>query len=342
MKIFAVHDGGSGCAYYRVRLPLEELDKHDGFEVTFANGGESDGRRSPVTARDLEGYDVIVGQRLNKHDGLGIWRGARTPFSRLVYETDDDVFTVNKENWQAYSLFAREEIQDAIIHGAEVADLITVTNGHLAQVMTEATGNPATAVLPNHVPGWVLDMKRPERPRPCVGWQGGASHGADIGLAAEPMRRFLKRFPGWDLEFTGTDYRPTFRADSGRMSYVPWVRVNDDPHRYYTTMNFSVGLAPLLENAFNNSKSFLKCLEYNALGIPVLASDVGPYREYVQHGVNGFLIRRDHEWLKYASELASDDGLREKMGRQARECAREYTIERGWTLWAGAYRNLFR
>ncbi len=332
---------GRGARFYRMTLPLTELGKHEGFEVTFADGGDANGHRSPVTAQHLEGYDVIVGQRLNKHDGLGIWRGARTPFSRLVYETDDDTFAINAENWQAYSLFAREDVRDAIIHGAEVADLITVTNQHLAEVMTEITGNPATVVLPNHVPGWVLDVERPRRERPCIGYQGGASHGTDIGLAAEPARRFLKRFPGWDLECTGTDFRPTFKADADRMSYVPWVRVNDDPAGYYATMNFDIGLAPLVGTAFDLSKSFLKPLEYNALGIPVLASDVGPYREYVQHGVNGFLIRRDHEWLKYLSELASDDGLREKMSRQARECAREYVIERGWELWAQAYRSMF-
>ena len=106
------------------------------------------------------------------------------------------------------------------------------------------------------------------------------------------------------------------------------MRVNDDPRGYYETMNFDIGLAPLVDNAFNISKSFLKPLEMNALGIPVLASDVGPYRGYVKDGVNGFLIRQDHEWLKRLSELASDDGLREKMSASARERAREWTIER--------------
>jgi glycosyltransferase involved in cell wall biosynthesis len=342
LRIFAAHDGGSGCCWYRITMPLQELAKHDGFEVTLADAGDRDGHRSPVTARHLEGHDVIIGQRLTKHDGLGIWRGARTPFTRLVYETDDDALTVNAENWQAYSLFQREDIRDAIIHGAQVSDLITVSTQHLAEVMAEQTGNDNVTVLPNHVPGWVLDIARPPRPRPAVGWQGGASHGADIGLVADPVRRFLKRFPGWDLELCGTDYRPTFRADADRMTYVDWVRVNDDPRGYYQTMNFDIGLAPLLSNDFNRSKSYIKALEYNALGIPVLASDVEPYRGYVKDGVNGFLIRRDHEWLKRLSELASDDGLREKMSTQSRECAREYTIERGYKLWADAYENLFR
>lgn len=322
-------------------MPLAELAKHDGFEVTFSDAGDYEGHKSPVTRRDLEGYDVITGQRLSKHSGLGVWRGARTPSSRLVYEIDDDIYTINPANWNAFELFRRGDIRDAITHGAQVADLITVTNEYLAGVMREQSGNENIAVLPNHVPGWVLDIERPPLPRPAIGWQGGASHGLDIGLIADPVRRFLKRFPGWDLRLCGTDYRPTFRADADRMSYVPWVRVFDDPRGFYETMNFDIGLAPLLDDPFNRSKSFIKALEFNALGIPVLASDVEPYRGYVKDGVNGFLIRYDHEWLKRMSELAADDALRARMSEQSRACARIWTIEHGWELWARAYRKLF-
>jgi hypothetical protein len=65
---------------------------------------------------------------------------------------------------------------------------------------------------------------------------------------------------------------------------------------------------------FASSKSYIKALEYAALGIPVIASDAEPYRDFVVHGVTGFLVRRDHEWLSYLRELASDDGLRQSMG----------------------------
>ena len=203
-----------------------------------------------------------------------------------MYEIDDDVYCVNRENWQAHSLFQREDIRDAITHHAQVSDLITVSTQHLAGVMAEATGNKNTAVLPNHVPGWVLDMPRRQRARPAVGWQGGASHGADVGLIADPLRRFIKRFGGWDLQVNGTDYRPTFRVPTDRASYVPWVPVNDNPRGYYETLDFDIGLAPLTGTEFDKSKSFVKALEYNARGIPVLATDLEPYRGYIK-----FMVR---------------------------------------------------
>src|SRR5215472_16674922 len=153
MRILALHDGGSGCAFYRVRLPMEQLALH-GHEVRLASGTEE----KPVTLSDMQGWDVIVSQRQLSHKSLESWRRARGPFSRLVYETDDDVFTIRPDNFQAYWLYSKEDIRDTVTHGAEVADLITVTTPYLAGVMRENTGNLNIAVLPNSVPAWVLDM----------------------------------------------------------------------------------------------------------------------------------------------------------------------------------------
>jgi glycosyltransferase involved in cell wall biosynthesis len=61
----------------------------------------------------------------------------------------------------------------------------------------------------------------------------------------------------------------------------------------------------------------------------------------IEHGVNGFLVKQDHEWLSYMSLLASDDGLRAKMGEAARAMAARYVIEDGWKLWESAYGAMF-
>lgn len=344
MKVFAGHDGGSGCAYYRMFLPLRELDKHDGYEVTFAASGDYGAKLPTVTARHLEGHDVIVGQRWNSHEGLEIWRRARTPYNRLVYDLDDDVFNVGPENWAAYSLYNRADIQDATIHSAETADLVTVSTEPLAEVMREYSGN--VAVLPNHIPSWVLDLPRQQRDRPVTGWAGGASHGLDIAIVAEPVRRFLspKRFPGWTVLFGGTDYRPTFAAEgvpAEQMAFAPWIYITRDARGYYASIDYDIGLCPLNPTPFSRSKSALKALEMNARGIPVLASDCEAYRPYIRDGINGFLIKYEHEWLSRLSELASDDALRAKMSESSRECARQYVIEDGYQMWATAYQGLF-
>jgi hypothetical protein len=339
VKIFAGHDGGSGCAYYRMETPLRELARHDGFDVTFADAGDSQSAAPIVTLDMLRGYDVIVAQRWNKHDGLSIWRQASL-WAKTVYELDDDVLHITPENWSAYQFYDHPDVRDATIHAAETASLVTVSTEPLAAVMREY--NDRVVVLPNCIPDWVTLLPRPRRERPRVGWQGGASHGIDIGQVAAPVRRFLKRFPSWDLQLNGTDYRHTFRVPADRAFYVPWVAIYDHPERYFASIDFDIGLAPLWPTPFARSKSAIKVIEYGACGIPSIASDIEPYRDVITHGVDGFLVKHDYEWLKYLSILAGDDELREKMSAAAVDMARRHLIEDGWTAWRDAYEGLFR
>jgi glycosyltransferase involved in cell wall biosynthesis len=72
----------------------------------------------------------------------------------------------------------------------------------------------------------------------------------------------------------------------------------------------------------------------------VIASDVGPYRDYVIDGVNGFLVDTEAEWIDRLELLIADTDLRTSMGAQAREHAKAYTIDRTAPLWEAAFRTL--
>ena len=249
MRIFAGHDG-SGCAWYRVILPLTELERH-GHDVTLVSADQSKG--PGVTAAQVKGHDIVVAQRWDAHAGMGGWR-RMAAHSRLVYEVDDDVWAVEPVNWAAYTRYSRADVQDAVAHSAQVANLVTVTTGPLADVMREH--NPNVAVLPNFIPGWVCELPRQERPRPRAGWIGGASHGRDIGVIANPVRRFLDRFPGWDFHLGGVDYRPTIRyRNPDRVTFSPWEHVVAGPEAYYQSVDLDIGLAPLVLTRFARSKS---------------------------------------------------------------------------------------
>lgn len=376
-------------------FPLEELARH-GHEVTLKSARLDRthyGKVHIVTASDFTGgqYDVIVGQRFSSYDGVAMWRKARTPFSRLVYENDDDVFSVTMENWAAYQHYTRADVEEAIIASCEAADLVTVTVETLADVHRQY--NPNVAVLPNCLPpqayrdrhadasgewtAWRLACEhaavgradavpgdsvlycgacgedqavaevaaqgRVTTGRKVLGWAGGASHARDIHVATPAVRRFLRQFPDWDLALNGTDFRSSFKVPEARVTYTPWVNMIDNLDLYYELLSpFDIGICPVLDTKFARSKSAIKAIEYSAQGIPVIASDVQPYREFITHGETGFLARTDHEWLRYLRELASDEELRLSMGNAARERAREYAIKDRWTDWEAAYQRLFK
>jgi glycosyltransferase involved in cell wall biosynthesis len=348
LKILASHDGGSGCAWYRMYVPLNAVNElAEGVSVTFRSGGAKLMRDAPPAVKlpDADDVDVVVSQRASAYEGLGLWRRwGSTPWRRTVYENDDDVFSITQENAAAYASYKEgTDVREATLRYISTANLVTTTSPHLGDRFREMLGNRVTVeVLPNYVPAWVLDLPRdPFERRLRIGWAGGASHARDIHTASPSVRRFLKRFPQWDLYLNGVDYRDKFRCPPERSFHIPWIHVTDDPEVYYRAIDFDIGICPLLSTQFSRSKSHIKALEYFSRGIPVVASDVEPYRRFIDHGVNGFLARTDHEWLRYLSELAGSTDLRTRMGEAAKAKARENTIEQHYSEWVNAYRMLF-
>ena len=337
MKILAAHDG-LGCGYIRVLQPLRQLAKN-GHEVTFTETMDPETIR--LLGRGAE-FDVIVGQRFAGYEGMGAWRRARTPQNRLVYEVDDDLFNIDKANWAAYDQFNAPPVREAIHGYTATADLLTVTTETLAQLQRDHLGVSNVAVLPNCIPEYLLDMPLTVNRRPRIGWAGGASHGADMLEMVADVRRFLARNPGWDLQLSGTDYRPTVNAKNwDQMLHTEWRQINKGEQAFYELIDFEIGLAPVRDTVFGRSKSALKALEYNARGIPVIASNVKPYQEYIVHGENGFLVKAQHEWGKYMNLLAKNPDLRREMGEKAKVHASAFTWEGNWQRWEQAYEALF-
>lgn len=336
MKVLCAQDG-LGCGWIRLVQPLREMARH-GHEVTFTLSRE---KETIEALRDTSAYDIIVGQRFAGFDGMSMWRKARRPGNRLVYENDDDLFTIDMANWAAYQEFSRPLVQEAIKGYAELSDLVTVTCDNLAEVH-RAEGARKVAVLKNYVPEYVLELPRAGRRRPRLGWVGGGSHGIDMHECVGAVRRFLNKNPDWDLYLGGNDYRPTFNPRNwDQMTYGDWRQINEHEREYYESIDFDIGLAPVKDTPFAKSKSAIKALEYAARGIPVVASDVLPYQEFVQHGHTGFLVRTEHEWMKYIRLLATDSDLREQMSENARSEASRWTVEDNWQRWERAYEELF-
>jgi glycosyltransferase involved in cell wall biosynthesis len=152
--------------------------------------------------------------------------------------------------------------------------------------------------------------------------------------AAYGLRRTLQRNPSAECHFIGMDYSGLIRIPA---RFSKW---SDDIFGYYRQIDFDIGIAPLRSTVFAETKSYIKALEYAALGIPVVASDAAPYRDFVVDGVTGWLVRREHEWAQRLRELVNDEAMRAEMGAKARRHAAEYTIQKGWRDWESAYRSI--
>lgn len=327
MRIFGWAADQQGCGYYRVGLPLTTLrlqTEHETIASTLM----------PEEHAALA--DVILGQRVCIPGASATWQKLAAEGKPLVYEVDDDLWHVHETNAQAYDFFSDPDNVRRLSENIAVATAVTVTSDHLAAVVREHTDAPVY-VVPNFIDAALLDHEREHRSRLTLGWAGSNTHLMDLRVAARPLRKLLTGYRLLDMHFIGQHYGKLIgRPDARSTTWQPTVP------EYYQAVDFDIGIAPLADEHFNLSKSPIKTLEYAALGIPVVASNVGPYAEFVRHGVTGFLASTQAEWTRYLRDLVQDRELREQMGKAAREQAADHTIQANAQRWLDVFERTRR
>lgn len=324
MKIFGWAADYSGCGYYRLVLPLGELAAH----------GHTT-RVSKAIDNWAADADVIIGQRVCKPDTSVTWQKIAAHKTRpmLVYELDDDLLTVDHTSRQAFAWFNRPEIRDHLIANIRVSDVVTVSTEPLADVVKEF--NPNVRVVPNMIPGGMLDL--PDRRRTdgviTIGWGGSNTHEMDFADASSELVRFIKRHPRTEYRAVGGIFRSMRGLPVAQVRVDSWFDEVADFHR---AIDYHIGIAPLRPHVFNRSKSDIKFLECAARRAAFVASDVGPYARSVEPGRTGLLVNRPHEWSLRLRELVNDPAMRDELAGNAYAYAETRTIEGNWGLWEKA------
>lgn len=327
MKLKGVTRQWHGGGYYRLTLPFDELAKH-GHETSYALS---------TLDQEPDGADVFVGQIVGGSNQpiVHAWWRHIIRECPVVYEIDDDLFEIEQVN-PMYDVYSNPVNTDSISHCMEISDVVTVTTSILAERIAKI--NPNVVVLPNCIDEALLKLQRPQRDRLTVGWAGGDSHMRDIESVAYGLKRTMDWNKDIDVHFVGADFRFLIKSPR-KILYTPF---QTDTWDYYRAIDFDIGIAPLVPTYFAEAKSHIRVLEYAALGIPVVASDSAPYRDFVIDGVTGFLVKHDHEWGRRLNDLIHDEAMRTEMGAKAREAASQWTIQNHWQEWESAYRGIMR
>lgn len=322
MNIFFWAADEDGCGKYRCQLPaagLRQLGHH--VEVS-----------TKMPLERIDAFDVIVGQRVSNEGASETWQRLAQEGRKLVYEVDDDLFRLHPSN-PAYRVYSPTTVKQRLAANMRVASALTTTTPYLANYLRRFSRN--AHVLPNVIDEALLDVERNQAETLTMGWAGSPTHHADFAHVVKPLKGWLRDNPSVGLHLVGTDYRKLLGRAEGR--FTPW---STDLFGYYESLDFDFSFIPLAPHVFNRSKSDVKFLELSALGIPVVASNFGPYGASIEYGVTGYLASTGGEWRKYLSALADDEALRKELGQNAKQWAATRTLQGNAWRWAQVYASL--
>lgn len=237
-----------------------------------------------VEDKRLDDCDACIVQRVAVEDmaaALLLVDRVRTSGGRLFVDNDDGFGALPETHPERVFYLQRDTVLRFLMSQAEQVWLSTE---HLRDLYRADTARPV--VVPNNLdPRLWRDYRRPARtiledgPMQLL-YMGTATHDADFALILPALDALEARRPG--------SFRLTNIAAVRRPPKRSWLRNLPPPRdalsyphfvRWLSRQGpFDVGLAPLVDDDFNACKSDIKVLDYSALGLVTLVSDVAGYR----------------------------------------------------------------
>jgi hypothetical protein len=330
----------NGCAWYRMVLPSRTLPPL-GWETAVGLPRVSPEAGIGVAHGEgvLLGFDVSVFKLLMHGTTPHLFRLMQSKGSRIIVDVDDFHYGLHEENVAASSTnpYTNPESNRAFYEmGIRAADTVTVSTEFLADFYDKRVRD--VRLIRN-----ALDVDRftpvdqPEKP--IFGWVGATYwRSGDIELLQSWLPTFAEDY-GIKVHHSG--HIPNdpkhfgVRAGLRGVNTSPMALITEYPS---LLQNFHVGLVPLTRIPFNESKSFLKGLEYAASGIPFIATPTKEYEVLHAAGV-GRLAETADEWRDHAIELMDVNIRREEAQRQRRIVEQKFHINLQAQSWDTALRG---
>lgn len=324
-----IASGDGPNARYRVFGPAEALRArgHRVFASVFAE------MKDPNALLE---FDVVYGWRMYDEFFTRIAKRLADARIGFVWDNDDNFaardFTAvdGKGRTTPVSGLAKRRIIADMTALMRMANLVTTPSPGLAEHFRR-TVESDVRVVENYVAP-TTPRSEPSRSELVIGWVANAEHRDDIEQLRlrDTVGRLLERHPHVHVVTIGCG----LGLRSQRYHHVPGVEFEE--LRGYVA-SFDVGIAPIADSAFNRSRSNIKVKEYAVLGIPWLASSIGPYAE-LGSDEGGRLVANDR-WDEELERIVVDERGRRKLAKKAVKWARRQTIEANAHVWEATLRE---
>jgi GT2 family glycosyltransferase/glycosyltransferase involved in cell wall biosynthesis len=320
------------CAHIRLLRPLDHPVAGGGLATTLADAGSACRYHA----------DVIVTQRHavpSMAAAVALAAHAKRTGAALIYDLDDDLLTIPPDHPEAAELAPKAAVVEQMIRRA---DIVRTSTAALAARIAplarwvEVAGNALDERIWLPCRHGRTDGYGPVR----ILCMGTTTHDADFALLSPALTEIHRQF--------GDQIQVELIGFVSKADVPTWIRrLAPTPHAIQSYPAFvhwlnwagpwDIGLAPLADSPFNVCKSPIKVLDYAAMGLATLASDVAAYQGSLADGPGGELVPgTTAAWYEALSRLIRDAGLRRRL---AEDGARHFQASGTLASQADAWRR---
>jgi glycosyltransferase involved in cell wall biosynthesis len=347
MKVYVYPADEFGCGFYRLIWPAKALRDagHDitiippGMRGTHITATVNNETNELVKVHYPDDADVIVIQRPTHKYLKDMIPLIQAKGTAVVVDVDDHLAYIHPENPAFTHMHPRGNAdhswKNCEIACARAAAVVTSTPSLFDFYAPHGRG----AVLRNCVPGTYLLLDETKE-YSGFGWAGSVqSHPDDLQVVGDAARKLVREGfkyyalgPGWKVkDVLGLDESPEAFGT---------IAIDEYP---LEVSRLRVGLAPLALTKFNTAKSWLKPLEYAAVGTPCVMAPTSEYTRLHKEGV-GLIARTPKEWYRQTKKLLTDESLYQELRAQGRAVASRHTYDinawRWMEVWEAAVTHL--
>lgn len=356
-RIAFIPTSNAGVNYTRMAAWAFEMRKYRNVEAAVlyfqyqtldVHPWQKDFTSVPQIRQDIEclarASDVMVWQPVHYDNTLQFFNEIHQKYGKPMFvETDDNHMDVPPWN-NAYNAYAPSSFYRHVVNKMMGwSDGLIVSTPHLKEVY--APFNDNINIVENslnfngdrRMVGWDKVSVRKHRGI-RIGWIGGRSHFNDLMMVAPALKDLLCQYPDVTLVLVNSALKPSCEALGIKYPFEGLANVHYADRSvpinrfapFMASFGMDIGIAPLVDCSFNRSKSNLRWLEYAALKIPCVATDISHYSQTVRNGKDGLLIKNNdlQEWKNALELLIKDASMREELGRQAyRRVKKDFNIK---------------
>lgn len=331
----------AGVNYYRMATFAWQMRKYKDVEVAlfaFQYGmvephpWQRDLAEMPIVRQQIASLcdvaDLVIWQPVHYRHSLDFFVEMRSRFEKpMLVESDDNYVDVPTWNESHESFKPRSSIRATAIEHMRLSDGLVLSTPYLSEAYSKF--HSQHLVVPNALDFKVWDPVSPPKrhSRVRIGWIGGRTHIRELLMVAPVIKEVIAENPDvWFYvinsglkHYAKAEKVPYVFEDTERVFYTDRnVSINLYP-RFMSSFGFDIGIAPLEDCHFNRAKSNLRWLEYSALRVPTVATDISHFSQTVRNGQDGFLVKNNDlgEWKRRLTDLVRDTRLRQQIGEAA-------------------------